>query len=1253
MSDPSLTTTHSLRGEATQVTLIPDSLKPHAHRFLSAERQAKLLADYEELLRSEARLEENAKDQLTERKIQKLLRAAKGLLAVLPAPHTTADLWPRTIGRTQVWQGQARQQNKSLESRWFATAADYEGWLRATSAIGEKGTGPCAYDAIFLVQGRPKKWNCVAITTITIDLDSEIVEGELVAALATPEDVAKADAWVASKGGHVCLTTSSHNPKGNGRICRKYQIPCEPISYKERYEFGALIQEELAAELGITRGSKRRNKIDPIIQRGVQLQHGVRWADQARADQAELFTVEGPALNFDRYRGVIAERKRQEDERARQEEEARQAMRGAGPVADLSEVVDNTDLDQKLLRAEELLRRLGPAIEGQGGDTQIFRAITIGKKCGLSATEFWPILEAWNSTCSPPWSVADLAAKLERGYRSSHAVEGSALRTIASRSTWEAVHRVVELDLGGPTFSVNSDLEKSETASIENKPPVNEGWLGGVANPSKLTTLHTPALPALKWEDLAHRLTIVDSPCGTQKTRAYTPLVHELVAQGKRVVVAVPSQSLSIDLARRLGIQSHLDPTIDWTGSLVTCIHSLHKVQRFSTPTTNGIELVDLDDVRPIQEHPIALLVWDEFGELNDCRTDSLIAGARRCDSIHKAAQDLCQDASRILACQAHSEVEDIECIVHDWLGWKGKNATLADWELISNDFHVLRPDIFVGGSRERVRKEQLKAHRRGARICTACSTVMDCELESVTFAVMAMSSKAGFDVGPFCGPGYRDALEPADQLPELCEELGKRGLVLEQVRPRVLRINSQRHDDEVQALLADPTGEAMKWDAIFYTATIQSGFSIYLPMAVFAFLRAGAGPVANGIHQMLCRCRLPVENQIHVSIEGSARKRSGDPEWWYRHLTRWSGETAALLDGVTSYRLERAEDGTVYLVDFNEELVRAEAKRLARYHRRANIEDIRDAMGRVTEPGALTGFWKKIGLNVIYMYETEMQDSLGRLVEDEKKAKAEEDQRRQDIRQGQQIKIVKAPKKPKSETDKLKKERRRTPEIHAMIENADLRWRYGLEELTVEDVEWDRKNRKRCSLFAVVAAMRQDPRKVVENQAEWEGPIKVHQRHRAARGAQLIAWLDALGISDLDAAASAATVLPSFGAYLATRPLEREIAEVDFGLVWTPDDVTGTRLTVSLLRLIGLKTRRGKKRKGKGQRDNVRVLDPASLVEMQDRSKAAVERLLDPEQAKEQWAEIEARSFCKHPRINIEQILAGIMAAEDFRRVA
>ncbi len=65
----------------------------------------------------------------------------------------------------------------------------------------------------------------------------------------------------------------------------------------------------------------------------------------------------------------------------------------------------------------EELARLGPAVEGEGGDRRTFVAACLGEDFGLSPQEFRPLLERWNETCDPPWSPHDLDKKLDSALR--------------------------------------------------------------------------------------------------------------------------------------------------------------------------------------------------------------------------------------------------------------------------------------------------------------------------------------------------------------------------------------------------------------------------------------------------------------------------------------------------------------------------------------------------------------------------------------------------------------------------------------------------------------------------------------------------------------------------------------------------------------------------------------------------------------------------------------------------------------------
>lgn len=68
--------------------------------------------------------------------------------------------------------------------------------------------------------------------------------------------------------------------------------------------------------------------------------------------------------------------------------------------------------------AREALAVHGPAVEGKGGDDHTFRAAAIlAHDFALTFDEAWPVFWEWNTTCQPPWSAEQLAAKLRGGDR--------------------------------------------------------------------------------------------------------------------------------------------------------------------------------------------------------------------------------------------------------------------------------------------------------------------------------------------------------------------------------------------------------------------------------------------------------------------------------------------------------------------------------------------------------------------------------------------------------------------------------------------------------------------------------------------------------------------------------------------------------------------------------------------------------------------------------------------------------------------
>lgn len=69
-------------------------------------------------------------------------------------------------------------------------------------------------------------------------------------------------------------------------------------------------------------------------------------------------------------------------------------------------------------RAQRYLAAVPPAVAGQGGDARTFRiCCRLVRGFALDATVALQLLASWNARCEPPWSEAELIAKLEHARR--------------------------------------------------------------------------------------------------------------------------------------------------------------------------------------------------------------------------------------------------------------------------------------------------------------------------------------------------------------------------------------------------------------------------------------------------------------------------------------------------------------------------------------------------------------------------------------------------------------------------------------------------------------------------------------------------------------------------------------------------------------------------------------------------------------------------------------------------------------------
>lgn len=91
----------------------------------------------------------------------------------------------------------------------------------------------------------------------------------------------------------------------------------------------------------------------------------------------------------------------------------------------------NLSVGERQQRARSYLARMGPAIEGSGGDEHTFRACKVGVRFDLDIGDFLPVLHDWNRSCQPPWNERELERKCAATYRNTTVARGSALRELA------------------------------------------------------------------------------------------------------------------------------------------------------------------------------------------------------------------------------------------------------------------------------------------------------------------------------------------------------------------------------------------------------------------------------------------------------------------------------------------------------------------------------------------------------------------------------------------------------------------------------------------------------------------------------------------------------------------------------------------------------------------------------------------------------------------------------------------------------
>ncbi len=131
---------------------------------------------------------------------------------------------------------------------------------------------------------------------------------------------------------------------------------------------------------------------------------------------------------------------------------ARLGMATAKPASDVERTVHDAAPDV-VERASLWLADQPGAAEGQGGDARTFAVACGLRDYGVSAAQALGLMAEWNSTCSPPWGLAELEIKVANAYRYAENPAGS--RAALPDDFPEVAPQVTPAVKAGPLLSLS------------------------------------------------------------------------------------------------------------------------------------------------------------------------------------------------------------------------------------------------------------------------------------------------------------------------------------------------------------------------------------------------------------------------------------------------------------------------------------------------------------------------------------------------------------------------------------------------------------------------------------------------------------------------------------------------------------------------------------------------------------------------------------------------------------------------------
>lgn len=1084
--------------------------------------------------------------------------------------------WKLSMGAMREHAVLGQTQDTASAAPVISTPDRFVGWMRAARGVGFKFEAGCFFTGHFKGEGDTHATNCLLVQATVLDFDTKVckVKHETLSAIRDDAALQKVLAKVDSIGMNYGFTTSSHGRDG---ICFKVVIWWRyPIPYQLAYLLGQDLRLEFAAVLDIdpnepdndgtkdedgnlVRWATRWKCLDPVCERPVQCQL-----------QVKNRTPELAALGWDRWKDDLpvadpTERIRRVLQRLEEREEARTIKEEVRVELGLheSDAPLSTSLDSRQSWAQGRLKKLGPAVEGSGGNDRTFLAIRIGVLAGLTTEEFWPVLRAWNQTCAPPWADHQLSRKLEGGYRTTTAVFGAGIRPAEQTllgtldPTWDGTILSRALQAQAVNAEKPSEIltfTKTEPATgvqpltgagSLSRPPlslINE-CDGRDKSPSGVVEFDLETVPSLpsqppprllgtttvevvcerylptlqSFSELKARTTFIKSPYGTGKNFALLPAWQELLARGGEGVALNHRRSLVRATAAQIGIRSHLDSDEELlVGSIASCVHSVGRIGG------DGYEVVILDESESVAHSLFHGPLRNRHltGQIMSYLQGLLVRSKRHLFLDNDLGRCSILLARTLLGTTVDKTKRDEHQVINVWKPKQQKQVHF--WA----DSDGWREDLISGIER------RLDDPDSGHWVGFTSKT----ELQAVEKILRARF--------PSC--------------PILAVHAGTSG------------------DPQVWACLDNPA-EFSNYKIVLASPTVGTGVSVDHKgrWRVYLHARSGAGPNAKDVGQMLHRVRHPV-NTPQIWVGGTAPQKTTSEARILARSKANNRETITRLVSLGSSWDTRYTDlGKIEVEPDNKALVALDAAIEADRNRWTGCfgnHVRRDKSGDILEviKGSLVTLLEEQDVDILY---------IGAMAADPKAAKAEHKAAKEEVEADRREALKAA--EPTSVALALTSAGLPRPPPGAAIaaEAALLREFYGLSAdtpLTDEKIDRDDHGRHRAKVkrWNRLRAWQTLHRQAVlyKDRKDLRAKYTLFLSHHANETETTDKLLGLFGITNLLEDARAGLILPNPGMIAANKKLRKEVA-AHLDLHWTAEHVKKPFLILStLLDRVGVK---------------------------------------------------------------------------------